>query len=273
MWRTLFLLIWLGTVGWAVWEAGLQPLWLMPRVLAPTVLLLLVYLPTMVRTVRGRIGRQTVAAAALALLAVTGVRLATIGSTARAQPRPTALATAGVGDWTHYGGTLAGDRYSALDQITPANVGQLKQVWVQRTGDLPMRAEAVEHKREYHSEATPIHVGDTLYTCTPHSFVQAIDATTGKTKWSWHTPAPIEGNSYLVCRGVSYFEAPAGTPCPRRIFAPSFDAKSVGARRRYRQALPVVCQQWLHRPARQHGAVACRDADQHLAAGGRQCTG
>ncbi|RAX28663.1 membrane-bound PQQ-dependent dehydrogenase, glucose/quinate/shikimate family, partial [Enterococcus sp. HPCN18] len=71
------------------------------------------------------------------------------------------------------------------------------------------------------------HIGDTLYTCTPHSFVQAIDATTGKTKWSWHEDAPIQGNNYLVCRGVTYFEAPAGTPCPHRIFAPTFNARLV----------------------------------------------
>ena len=120
-------------------------------------------------------------------------------------------AQAPVGDWTDYGGTLSGQRYSALSQITPDNVGKLELAWTQRTGDLPDRAESVEHKREYHSEATPIHIGDTLYTCTPHSFVQAIDATTGKTKWSWHEDAAIAGNNYLVCRGVTYFDAPAGT--------------------------------------------------------------
>ena len=223
--RTLFLAVWIATVVWAVWEAGLQPLWLMPRVLAPTVLLLLVYLPPVVRGLGGSSGRRAAATAAVALLAMLGVRMVVTGDAARAQPAPGVLAQAGPGDWTHYGGTLAGDRFSALNQITPANVGQLEQVWVQRTGDLPMRAEAGTHEREYHSEATPIHVGDTLYTCTPHSFVQAIDATTGRTKWSWHTDAPVKGNSYLVCRGVSYFEAPAGTPCPHRIFAPSFDAK------------------------------------------------
>lgn len=133
----------------------------------------------------------------------------------------------GDNDWGSYGGTLAGRRYSGLTQITPANVGRLELAWTQRTGDLPDVAESIEHKREYHSEATPIHVGNTLYTCTPHSFVQAIDATTGTTKWSWNEHAERTGNSYLVCRGVAYFEAPAGTPCPRRIFAPTFNARVV----------------------------------------------
>ena len=34
--RTLYLLIWAATVVWAIWEVGLQPLWLVPRVVAPT---------------------------------------------------------------------------------------------------------------------------------------------------------------------------------------------------------------------------------------------
>ncbi len=223
--RMLFLAVWLGTLIWAVWEVGLEPLWLVPRVVAPTVLLALVWLPALFGKPRPPAARRAVAGVAVALLAVGGARLAIGGQAVGAQPAETPTAPTGPGDWSSYGGTLAGDRYSTLAQITPANVAQLRQVWVQRTGDLPMRAEAVTHEREYHSEATPIHVGDTLYTCTPHSFVQAIDATTGRTKWSWHTQAPIKGNNYLVCRGVSYFEAPAGTPCPHRIFAPSFDAK------------------------------------------------
>ncbi|WP_375382980.1 membrane-bound PQQ-dependent dehydrogenase, glucose/quinate/shikimate family [uncultured Sphingomonas sp.] len=222
--RTLFLLIWLTTAIWAVWEAGLDPLRLVPRVLAPTVLLLLIYLPVLVGAMRKPNGRRVAAGVVVVAMAVGGARFVVSPDAAGAQPAGM-VTDAVAGDWASYGGTLAGDRYSMLGQITPANVAQLKQVWVQRTGDLPMRAEAVTHEREYHSEATPIHIGDTLYTCTPHSFVQAIDATTGRTRWSWHTDAPIKGNSYLACRGVSYFEAPPGTPCPHRIFAPSFDAK------------------------------------------------
>jgi len=130
-------------------------------------------------------------------------------------------------DWMEYGGTASGRRYSSLADITPGNAERLTLAWTQRTGDLPVAAETTEHKREYHSEATPIHTGNTLYSCTPHSFVQAIDATTGRTKWSWHEVANVQGNNYLVCRGVAYFEAPAGTPSPHRIFAPTFNARLV----------------------------------------------
>lgn len=223
----LFLLVWLGTFVWALWEVGLDGLQLIPRIVAPTVLLILVGIPFLNT---GRPHRLALRGAA------TLVALIVAGGAAHLALRPAPLQAGTVppapragaadnGDWTHYGGTPAGDRYSSLDQITPANVGQLKLAWTQRTGDVVMHDEAVTHLREYHSEATPIHIGDTLYTCTPHSHVEAIDATTGQTRWRWHTHADVKGNSYLVCRGVAYFEAPAGTPCPHRIFAPTFDAK------------------------------------------------
>ncbi|WP_157220854.1 membrane-bound PQQ-dependent dehydrogenase, glucose/quinate/shikimate family [Flavisphingomonas formosensis] len=223
----LYLLVWIATLAWAIWEVGLDGLQLIPRLVAPTVLLILVALTLIRRPLRGR-----VPASALTFLLLASATALVLHGLAPSAGQATASATAatagsasGMQDWSHYGGTLAGDRYSTLDEITPANVARLQLAWTQRTGDVVMADEAVRHLREYHSEATPIQVGDTLYTCTPHSYVQAIDATTGKTRWSWHSTADIKGNSYLVCRGVSYFEAPAGTPCPRRIFAPTFDAK------------------------------------------------
>ncbi|QDZ06870.1 membrane-bound PQQ-dependent dehydrogenase, glucose/quinate/shikimate family [Sphingomonas panacisoli] len=223
----LYLAIWVATWLWAIWEVGFDTLQLIPRVVAPTVLLLLVGLTLVARRPGRHAGKRVGAIAATGLAGLIGLHFV-LPASLHAAPAPGALPPSSQppsGDWSSYGGTLAGDRFSPLDQITPANVANLKLVWTQRTGDGVMPDEAVKHLREYHSEATPIHIGDTLFTCTPHSYVQAIDATTGKTRWSWHTNADIKGNSYLVCRGVSYFEAPAGTPCPRRIFAPTFDAK------------------------------------------------
>ena len=225
--RWLFVALWLGTLVWAVWEVGLDGLQLVPRLVAPSVLLILVLLTELpLRRVR----RHAVPAVAIGLLGVIGAGYAVHGNPLQAHSgdyAPALLPPASGADesWSAYGGTIAGQRYSSLAQITPANVGRLELAWTQRTGDLPDAAESVEHKREYHSEATPVQIGNTLYTCTPHSFVQAIDATSGLTKWSWNETASRTGNSYLVCRGVAYFEAPAGTPCPRRIFAPTFNAR------------------------------------------------
>lgn len=231
--RGVFVAIWAATLVWAVWEVGFDWLQLVPRVVAPTVLLVLVLL-TGWRRGRGssiRSHAMPAVAAGIALVFAGGLFLHGEDASARNATafaaRPPSSTGEADGDWRDYGGTLSGRRYSALGDITPANVARLELVWTQRTGDLPMAAESKEHLREYHSEATPIHIGDTLYTCTPHSFVQAIDATTGKTKWSWHETADVKGNNYLVCRGVVYYEAPAGTPCPHRIFAPTFNARLV----------------------------------------------
>ncbi len=233
----LFTAIWIATLVWAVWEVGFDGLQLVPRVVAPTVLLILIVLVGWRSgTALGRSGLSraapvlaaSIAALCLGLFAVRGRDGDAQGLVA---PMPGGLKQVATGeadnDWNEYGGTASGRRYSSLADITPANVERLALAWTQRTGDLPVAAETTEHKREYHSEATPIHVGDSLYTCTPHSFVQAINATTGRTKWSWHEAANVQGNNYLVCRGVAYFEAPAGTPCPHRIFAPTFNARLV----------------------------------------------
>jgi quinoprotein glucose dehydrogenase len=233
----LFTVIWIATLVWAVWEVGFDGLQLVPRVVAPTVLLVLIVLVGWRGgTAFGRSGLSraapvvaaSVAVLCLGLFAVRGRDVDAQGLVALTPSVLTQVATGEAdNDWNEYGGTASGRRYSSLADITPANVERLALAWTQRTGDLPVAAETAEHKREYHSEATPIHIGDSLYTCTPHSFVQAIDATTGRTKWSWHEAANVQGNNYLVCRGVAYFDAPAGTPCPHRIFAPTFNARLV----------------------------------------------
>jgi quinoprotein glucose dehydrogenase len=82
-------------------------------------------------------------------------------------------------DWSFYGRTPAGDRFSPLNQISPANVGKLEQAWSFSTGDLPRSGENA-NGRESSFEATPIMVGEKLYFCTPHREVIALDATTGR---------------------------------------------------------------------------------------------
>lgn len=133
------------------------------------------------------------AAAVLLALDVGGIVLHGAGNEVQGAARAAAIrpTTTGEadGDWHDYGGTRSGRRYSVLADITPQNVAYLELAWTQHTGDLPVAAGAKD------SEATPIHIGDMLYTCTPHSFVQAIDATTGKTKWSWYEDASIKGNN------------------------------------------------------------------------------
>ena len=54
----------------------------------------------------------------------------TVGGTVSTQP-----AARPAGQWPHYAGDLAATHYSTLDQITAANVGQLKIAWERKPGD------------------------------------------------------------------------------------------------------------------------------------------
>jgi quinoprotein glucose dehydrogenase len=86
-----------------------------------------------------------------------------------------------------------------------------------RTGDLPGKNDPVETT----FEVTPIKVRDTLYLCSQHQRLFALEAKTGKLRWSFDPK--VQDNptfQHLTCRGVSYHEtAPGavnadGTPVP-----------------------------------------------------------
>jgi quinoprotein glucose dehydrogenase len=137
-------------------------------------------------------------------------------------------------DWRDYGRTQFGQRYSPLDQITPANVKTLKVAWTFRTGDLPGKNDPTETT----FEVTPIKVGDTVYLCSPHQRLFALDAKSGALRWSYDPK--VQDNptfQHLTCRGVSYHETAAGdtnadgtaapTDCPRAIFLPVNDGRMI----------------------------------------------
>jgi quinoprotein glucose dehydrogenase len=134
-------------------------------------------------------------------------------------------------DWPSYGGSAYGQRYSAAAEITPQNAGQLHEVWHFRTGDMP----GPDDPTEITDENTPIKIGDTLYVCTPHSRLIALDATTGAERWRFDpritSPSGFKHFEHMTCRGVSYHDdgadAVAGRPCPRRIFLPTADARLI----------------------------------------------
>jgi alcohol dehydrogenase (cytochrome c) len=82
------------------------------------------------------------------------------------------------GNWLMIRRTYDGWGYSPLDQITPANVGRLRPVWVFSTG------EARSH------ESAPIVNNGAMFVTTPNNQVIAIDATSGNVLWRYRRPRP-----------------------------------------------------------------------------------
>ena len=133
------------------------------------------------------------------------------------------------GDWPAYGRNQEGQRFSPLKQINAENVHELKEAWSFQTGDVKLPTDP----GEITNEVTPIKVGDTLYLCSAHQRLFALDAATGKEKW--HFDPQLNTNpsfQHVTCRGVSYHEARANTAsaevvadCPRRIILPVNDGR------------------------------------------------
>jgi len=92
-------------------------------------------------------------------------------------------------DWIIPGKTYAGNRVTGLDEISPANVKQLKKVWVTTVRD------------DGEEEASPIIWNETVYVSTSHDNVLALDAKSGALRWAFgYTPA--YELQYAVNRGV-----------------------------------------------------------------------
>jgi quinoprotein glucose dehydrogenase len=242
-----FAVLILTTLGWGLFEVGLDWWQLMPRGNLVVVIGIILLLPWVARSYRSSAffgsGYLALACSVIACGIIAVVSLAeTPHDIAGELPqRGASIADFGAGfgandDWVAYGGTGAGNRYSALDQITPQNVNQLQRAWEFHTGDVQRAGDPAETTYE----VTPLKVGDTLYLCTPHDLVFALDAETGREKWRYDPKIrqpPSQTTQHLTCRGVSYFDASSlgKTPtaafpavdCVRRIFLPTVDARLI----------------------------------------------
>ncbi|MET0748176.1 MAG: PQQ-binding-like beta-propeller repeat protein, partial [Rhizobium sp.] len=228
----LYALAFLITLIWSLYEVGLDGWALVPRLVGPFILLVLAVLIMPTRLANGRrTGRGYDAGLALVSLValVIAVPLANTAPAPLALPdaqadKPyfDAATTPASTDWPTYGGGHGAQRFSDLSQITPENVGQLKQAWVFRTGDNP---------KVFGVEMTPLKIGDTVYGCTARHKIFAVDAATGKQKWMFdpQTPAAYAPPN-SACRGVAYYKQPDAAPgaeCAERIIAGTLDAKLI----------------------------------------------
>jgi len=130
--------------------------------------------------------------------------------------------------WPVYASDSGGTRYSAAEEITPANAARLEPIWEYRSGDLPLPG---EERRNHSFEATPILVDGALYFCTPHSWIVSLDAETGRERWVFDPGVERElGHYNLNCRGVAHWvdaQAPAGAACRSRIYVATADTRLI----------------------------------------------
>jgi alcohol dehydrogenase (cytochrome c) len=107
-----------------------------------------------------------------------------LAETAKASPAPV-LPYSGIlhpkaGDWTTYWGDYEGSHFSALNQITAANVNQLQVKWI-----APLTG-------AYTTESTPIVVDGVMYVAGGSGDVFAYDASTGLEMWEFHRKQDIK---------------------------------------------------------------------------------
>ena len=91
-------------------------------------------------------------------------------------------------NWLTYSGGYFSQRYSELDQITPANVGDLSLQWVYQT---PVRGPW---------QTTPLVVDGVMYLTQRPNDVVALDARTGRVFWVYRYPT---SPNHLACCGAN----------------------------------------------------------------------
>ena len=119
----------------------------------------------------------------------------------------TADGTPGATDWPITNYAQSANRYSPLDQITAKNVATLQQVWSFHLKPAGYTGRLRE------DEAIPIVIGNTMYLGSPYGAIFALDATTGKEKWTFRLP----DNDVPSTRGIAYWPGGGGVP-PSIIF-------------------------------------------------------
>jgi quinoprotein glucose dehydrogenase len=106
-------------------------------------------------------------------------------------------------DWEVYGGSKNNTHYSSLAKIDTNNVSQLQVAWVYHTGDAGDMTQI---------QVNPVIIDGVLYGVSPKLKLFALDAATGKEKWSFNpadsVAADVKGFGYFMmnaCRGVTYY--------------------------------------------------------------------
>ena len=124
-------------------------------------------------------------------------------------------------DWPVYHGSSANIKYSTLDQVTPANVRNLREVW-------RYSSTQASDTNTTDMKTNPLIIDGTLYGLNPQLKLFALDAATGKVKWVYDpVTVPQKGKnigrgdfaaSTKISRGIAFYH---GSPTDQRIlYAP-----------------------------------------------------
>ncbi|WP_312937214.1 glucose/quinate/shikimate family membrane-bound PQQ-dependent dehydrogenase [Pseudomonas sp.] len=244
----LFAAFLLATAVWAVADAGwvFWPLFSRLFMFSTIGLVVTLVYPLLVRAHGGTPGRS-----AYGLAGVMAILLAiTVGNMFVAHP---SVAPTGNGpgltpvdpakaqkDWAHYGNTVGGSRFAALDQINRDTVNQLQVAWTYHTGDV-----ALSDGNGAEDQLTPLQIGNKVFLCTPHNNLIALDADTGKELWK--NAINAQSKVWQRCRGLAYFDATAplaqpsqpgsspvtvasiapGANCQRRLLTNTIDGRLI----------------------------------------------
>ncbi len=228
----LYLVVFLLTILWALWEAGFSFWPQVPRLVAPLFMAALALLLVPLFPVQG--GRpahaRPYALAGVALLACFGLFFVgmfrphdVISNDFSPVPGQISEVTAASGaNWTAWGKTGEGARYAPFDQINRDNVDKLEIAWTARTGIV---ADQSEHKQD---QNTPLYIDGTLYHCAPVGQVTALDGSTGEIKWQFDPKA--KSDDWKRCRSLGYFDPGPGDSCGPRIVLSTVDSRLISIR-------------------------------------------
>jgi glucose dehydrogenase len=142
---------------------------------------------------------------------------------------PWSAAGAQAQSWSVYGGDAGGTRYSAVTELTKANVARLRIAWTYHTGDAARRGASFARSS---LEVTPILASGKLVFCTPFDRVIALDATSGSELWVFDPvlPADLHPANDAICRGVAVWHdatVAAEATCADRVFLGTNDARLI----------------------------------------------
>jgi quinoprotein glucose dehydrogenase len=235
----IYLAVFAATVIWSLAEVGLQFWQLLPRIAGPLVFALLcsALLASRIGLAEDAQKRRPLFAWGTCLIGGGLLLAAYLVIGPNLVDRNLALAGPGAGspdsdtgNWTAFGRTSKGNRFSPADQITPDNVKDLKLLWSYRTGD--SREAHPKSPGGYTFQVTPVKVGDKVFICTPHNRVIALDADSGAERWTFDPKLDLQGPKLMSCRGVSYVAAEAngggeGGACADRIITATGDARLI----------------------------------------------